>query len=116
MLRLLITIVGLVVDRGRGMISWGMVDSVVNGMVGNHGGSVVNCMVNSWATSGKRDFHVGNKYKFFLTSVVPQIEPSLAVNTSLFSLSKLGVFCIEPFRIPSGGKVDIFVALTRLGP
>ena len=96
MLRLLITIVGLVVDRGRGMISLGMVDS--------------------WATSGKRDFHVGNKYKFFLTSVVPQIEPSLAVNTSLFSLSKLGVFCIEPFRIPSGGKVDIFVALTRLGP
>ena len=104
MLRLLITIVGLVVDRGRGMISLGMVDSVVNGMVG------------SWATSGKRDFHVGNKYKFFLTSVVPQIEPSLAVNTSLFSLSKLGVFCIEPFRIPSGGKVDIFVALIRLGP
>ena len=39
MLRLLITIVGLVVDRGRGMISWGMVD--------NHRGSVVNCMVNS---------------------------------------------------------------------
>ena len=72
-------------------------------------------MVNSWATSGKRDFHVGNKYKFFLTSVVPQIEPSLAVNTSLFSLSKLGVFCIEPFRIPSGGKIDVFVALTRLG-
>ena len=95
MLRLLITIVGLVVDRGRGMISLGMVDS--------------------WATSGKRDFHVGNKYKFFLTSVVPQIEPSLAVNTSLFSLSKLGVFCTEPFRIPSGKKVDIFVALTRLG-
>ena len=58
------------VDRGRGMISLGMVDSVVNGMVG------------SWATNGKRDFHVGNKYKFFLTSVVPQIEPSLAANTS----------------------------------
>ena len=53
-------VVGPVVDRGRGMISLGMVDSVVNGMVG------------SWATNGKRDFHVGNKYKFFLTSVVPQ--------------------------------------------
>ena len=78
--------VGPVVDRGRGMTSLGMVDSVVNGMVGN------------WATNGKRDFHVGNKYKFFLTSVVPQIEPSLAVNTSLFSLSKLGVFCTEPFH------------------
>jgi len=36
-LRLLITIVGLVVDRGRGMIGWGMVDCMVNGMVGNWG-------------------------------------------------------------------------------
>ena len=79
MLRLLITIVGLVVDRGRGMISLGMVDSVVNGMVG------------SWATSGKRDFHVGNKYKFFLTSVVPQIEPSLAANTSFCCFDKTGI-------------------------
>ena len=52
--------VGPVVDRGRGMTSLGMVDSVVNGTVGN------------WATNGKRDFHVGSKYKFFLTSVVPQ--------------------------------------------
>ena len=70
MLRLLITIVGLVVDRGRGMV-----DSVVNG----------------WATSGKRDFHVGNKYKFFLTSVVPQIEPSLAANTSFCCFDKTGI-------------------------
>ena len=71
MLRLLITIVGLVVDRGRGMISLGM--------------------VGSWATSGKRDFHVGNKYKFFLTSVVPQIEPSLAANTSFCCFDKTGI-------------------------
>ena len=74
MLRLLITIVGLVVDRGRGMISWGMVDSVVN------------VMVNSWATSGKRDFHVGNKYKFFLTSVVvcPVSEATLVKDLTVF--------------------------------
>lgn len=57
-----------------------------------------------------------NRWKLFLsciqviTAVVPvdlPLQLSLAVNNALMSLSRLAVFCTEPFRIPFAGSIDI---------
>ena len=44
-----------------------------------------------------------------ITSVIPPELPmqmALAVNNSLMTLMKMGIFCTEPYRVPMAGKLD----------
>lgn len=44
-----------------------------------------------------------------ITSVVPRQLPmqmAVAVNMALMTLTKQGIFCTEPHRVPIGGKIS----------
>lgn len=59
---------------------------------------------------GKTSYKIFLEVILIITNVVPTelpLELSMAVNSCVKSLMDLGVFCLEPFRIPMAGKVDV---------
>lgn len=59
---------------------------------------------------GKTGYKVFLECILIITNVVPTelpLELSMAVNSCVASLRTLGIFCLEPFRIPYAGKVNV---------
>lgn len=59
---------------------------------------------------GKSGYKVFLECILIITNVVPTelpLELSMAVNSCVSALKELGIFCLEPFRIPYAGKVNV---------
>ncbi|KAF7682614.1 putative manganese-transporting ATPase PDR2 [Astathelohania contejeani] len=59
---------------------------------------------------GKSGYKIALEVIMVITNVVPPelpLELTIAVNASLQNLITRGVFCLEPFRIPYAGKIDV---------
>ncbi|WUR03744.1 calcium-transporting ATPase [Vairimorpha necatrix] len=59
---------------------------------------------------GKTGYKIFLECILIITNVVPTelpLELSMAVNACVAALKNLGIFCLEPFRIPFAGKVNV---------
>ncbi|EIJ87802.1 manganese-transporting P-type ATPase [Nematocida parisii] len=74
--------------------------------------AVISCVyvVRESLTMGKTLYKIVLECIMILTNVVPPelpMELTIAVNSSLQELVGLGVYCLEPFRIPFAGRITV---------
>ncbi|KAI5160102.1 manganese-transporting P-type ATPase [Nematocida ausubeli] len=74
--------------------------------------AVISCVyvVHESVAMGKTLYKIVLECIMILTNVVPPelpMELTIAVNSSLQELVGLGVYCLEPFRIPFAGKITV---------
>lgn len=68
------------------------------------------CAYKEGKKMGKSNYKLLLEVILILTNVVPTelpMELSMAVNSCVRALIRKGVYCLEPFRIPYAGKVDV---------
>merc|ERR1712091_561370 len=52
------------------------------------------------------------KCVLIITSIIPPTLPmqlSISINTAIMNLTRKGIFCTEPYKLPSAGKINLCV-------